>query len=141
MVVATLLDQTDQRLPWTTPETPLAEAARLMAATGYGALPVLCRDGRLIGMVAERDLLRLAAERRAGLRGLAVESAMCRETAAVPAEAPIDAALRAIASAKARHLPVCDSEGRVLGLVGLADLLRSGAALPIPSPSQEESRP
>lgn len=141
MVVAALLDQQDQRLPWTTPETPLAEAARLMAATGYGTLPVLCRDGRLIGMVAERDVLRLAAERRAGLRGLAVESAMSCRSAAVPAEAPIDDAIRAIASAGARHLPVCDSEGRVLGLVGLADLIRGGATLPIPATSQEESRP
>ena len=141
MVVAALLDQTDQRLPWTTPETPLAEAARLMAATGYGALPVLCRDGRLIGMVAERDLLRLAAERRAGLRGLAVEAAMSRETVAVPAGAPIDAALRAIASAEARHLPVCDAQGRVIGLVGLADLLRGGPGQPIPTPTQEELRP
>jgi CBS domain-containing protein len=141
MVVAALLDREVQPTPWTTPETPLAEAARLMAATGYGAIPVLCRDGRLLGMLVERDLLRLAAERRAGLRGLAVEAAMTRDATTVPAGAPVDAALRAIASARVRHLPVCDHEGRVIGLVGLADLLRSGAALPVPTPTQEESRP
>lgn len=124
MVIASFLNNGDQRTPWTSPETPLAEVARVMAVTGIGSVPVIDRDARLIGMVAERDILQLVAERRNGIRGLAVEDVMTRDVCTVPAEAPVEAALTVMEKSRFRHMPVCDGQGRLLGLVGLADLLR-----------------
>lgn len=124
MVIASFLDRQDKHTPWTSPETPVAEVARVMATTGIGAIPVIDREGRLIGMVVERDILRLAADRRSGIRGMAVEDVMTRDVFTVPAEAPVEAALNAMEKARFRHMPVCDGQGRLLGLVGLADLLR-----------------
>jgi len=130
MVIAHCLSTHDQNTPWTTPETPAAEVARVMAATGYGTIPVLDRQGRLVGVVSERDILTLAAERRSGIRGLAVEEVMARDVFTVPAEAPVEAALNVMERIRARHIPVCDGEGRLLGLVGLAELLRFRLAAP-----------
>ena len=48
----------------TTPETPVAEAARQMLARGVGCLPVL-DAGRLVGIVTETDFVRLVAEGKA----------------------------------------------------------------------------
>lgn len=124
MVIGTVLQAQAVKSPFTSPETPVAEAARLMAMTGIGTLPVIDRTGRLVGLVAEADLLRLAAERRAGIRGLAVEEVMARDVITVPAEAPLEAALNVMERARFRHMPVCDGQGRLLGLVGLVDLLR-----------------
>jgi acetoin utilization protein AcuB len=42
-------------------DTPLVEAARTLHATKYGALPVL-RDGKLVGILTDNDLLRVLAE-------------------------------------------------------------------------------
>lgn len=42
-------------------ETPLLEVARTLHGTKYGALPVM-REGRLIGIVTDNDLLRVLAE-------------------------------------------------------------------------------
>jgi len=39
------------------PEAPLADAARLMHRRGFRSLPVVDEDGRVIGIVARRDLL------------------------------------------------------------------------------------
>lgn len=124
MVIGSVLQQQAARPPCASPETPVAEAARVMAGTGIGTLPVIDRHGRLVGLVAESDILRLAAERRAGIRGLAVEEVMTRDVITVPAEAPLEAALNVMARARFRHMPVCDGQGRLLGLVGLIDLLR-----------------
>jgi acetoin utilization protein AcuB len=41
--------------------TPLAEAVQLLHGTKYGALPVV-RDGRLVGIVTDNDLLRCLLE-------------------------------------------------------------------------------
>ncbi len=43
------------------PETPIVEAIETMLRRGEGALPVL-REGRLVGIVSERDLLRITRE-------------------------------------------------------------------------------
>jgi len=45
----------------TTPETPLAEAARVMIERKIGCLPVL-EAGKLVGIVTETDFVRLIAE-------------------------------------------------------------------------------
>lgn len=46
----------------TTPETPLADAARVMLERKIGCLPVV-EDGRLVGLLTESDFLRFAVER------------------------------------------------------------------------------
>ncbi|BDG72856.1 CBS domain-containing protein [Roseomonas fluvialis] len=122
--VGSVLAEQAARPPCASPEAPVAEAARVMASTGIGTLPVIDRHGRLVGLVAEADILRLAAERRSGIRGLAVEDVMTRDVVTVPAEAPLEAALNVMERARFRHMPVCDGQGRLLGLVGLVDLLR-----------------
>ncbi len=52
------------------PDTPIAEAARLMLEHRYGGLPVVA-DGRLVGMITQGDLLKalLHLLRAEGLRG------------------------------------------------------------------------
>ena len=45
------------------PDASLLEAIRLMLANKFGCLPVTARDGTLVGIVTESDLLRVAAER------------------------------------------------------------------------------
>jgi CBS domain-containing protein len=43
------------------PDTPLLDAARLMRDARLGCLPVVDRDGRLVGIVTATDMLDLAA--------------------------------------------------------------------------------
>jgi len=50
-------------LQTTAPETPVADAARLMIERKIGCLPVIER-GRLVGIVTETDFVRLVAEAR-----------------------------------------------------------------------------
>jgi CBS domain-containing protein len=45
----------------TTPDTPLADAARVMLERKIGCLPVL-EDGRMVGILTESDFLRFVAE-------------------------------------------------------------------------------
>ena len=49
----------------THPEAPLAHAARIMFERRVGSLPVIL-DGRLVGMLTERDVTRALATRRIG---------------------------------------------------------------------------
>ncbi|MEI8254913.1 MAG: CBS domain-containing protein [Deltaproteobacteria bacterium] len=44
------------------PDTPLADAVRILAGAKIGALPVVERDNRLVGMVTAHDFLRLTVQ-------------------------------------------------------------------------------
>ena len=55
--------------------TPVSEAVRVLAAKRIGALPVL-RDGRVAGIVSERDVIYCLGDRGAGCLDLPVEQIM-----------------------------------------------------------------
>jgi len=97
------------------------EAARVMTERNIGAVPVL-RDGELVGIFSERDLLRrvVAAGRSPGLTKVA--EVMTANPRTVPPAEPVENCLFLMKEYGFRHLPVCEN-GRVKGLVSLRDLL------------------
>ncbi len=103
------------------PEEPAACAARLMARANVGSLPVCGEDGKLCGVVTDRDIvLRCVAAGRLPEQML-VEQIM---TARVAVVGPDDTAVQAaavMAREQVRRLPVT-KDGQVLGVVSLADL-------------------
>ena len=52
-----------KRDPWTvTPDTPTLVAIEVMSQKGVGCLPVVTKDGKLVGLVTSRNLLGVASE-------------------------------------------------------------------------------
>jgi CBS domain-containing protein len=109
--------------PCLTPEEPAAEAARMIISRRVGAVPVQDSNGRLVGLVSEHDIVRIIASRAMGLRGLAVEEVMTRDLITVRPGTSAETALELMQRRDLRHLPICSEEGRVVGLVGLSDLV------------------
>lgn len=110
--------------PALSPEEPAAEAARLIVSRRVGSVPVQDRSGRIVGLVSEHDIVRIVASRAMGLRGLAVEEVMTRDLITIRPGTPPETALELMQRRDLRHLPVCCEEGRLLGLVGLGELMR-----------------
>ena len=106
-------------------------AAHLMWEHDCGAIPVTNDKGKLVGIVTDRDI----AVRHVALHhdwDCSVEEHMTAE-ALVTIE-PWDNAFRAIRlmkDAQVRRIPVIDPDGRLLGIVALADIaLRLGTEAP-----------
>ncbi|MFC4054900.1 CBS domain-containing protein [Actinomadura syzygii] len=68
------------------PHTTIAEAARLLNAHGFKALPVVDDDGRLAGIVARRDLLRVFHRPDAEIRDEVVRDVLIHRLWQDPAE-------------------------------------------------------
>lgn len=101
------------------PHTEIAVAAKTMLAEEVGALAVL--DGtRLVGIVTERDLLRVVAERRRG--PLPVGRIMTPSPDFLSPDVDVDDAAEWMMAAGYRHLPVVE-KGQILGMVSIKDLL------------------
>lgn len=104
----------------------LRSAAERMWRNQTGSLLVM-DDGRLAGIITERDLLRAVAL-GADLATATVDEAMTTEVYTVSPDLPLREAAREMAARWIRHLPVVD-EGRVLGVVSMRDVTGVFAAL------------
>lgn len=102
---------------------PVSVAARLMARYNLGALPVRGTDGQLEGMLTDRDIVLrcIAAERSP--KAVRVREVMTRSVAAAAPDTDAAAAAGIMAARQVRRLPVTE-EGRLVGMVSLADLSR-----------------
>ncbi|HWG99163.1 MAG TPA: CBS domain-containing protein [Pilimelia sp.] len=72
------------------PETPLAQAARLMEQRRVKRLPVVDESGRLVGLVSRRDLLRPFSRGDAEIRRDVVEEVLGRTLAADPRDVRVE---------------------------------------------------
>lgn len=103
-----------------TPETPVAEAARLMETDDVGALPIL-EGENLTGMVTDRDIVIRAVAKGKDPRGMPVREVASEELISVHPDDELSEALRLMAHHQVRRLPVVD-EGRLVGIVAQADI-------------------
>jgi CBS domain-containing protein len=101
----------------------LAQAAHLMREHDIGFLAVTRADGRLAGVLTDRDAL-LTAIRHPGERldQIAVARAMSRQLHACREEEDVAALHRLMRRHRIRRVPVLDDRGRAAGVVSLDDL-------------------
>ena len=97
------------------------EAARAMVERNIGAVPVL-RDGLLVGIFSERDLMKRVVVEGRDPRATRVEEVMTEDPLTVRPEESLETCLLLMRRHCFRHLPVC--EGKELkGIVSLRDIL------------------
>jgi CBS domain-containing protein len=97
----------------------LRSAAERMWRQQTGSLLIM-DDGRLAGIITERDVLRAVAL-GADPATATVDEAMTTEVFTVPPDMALRDAAREMATRWIRHLPVAE-EGRVLGMVSMRDI-------------------
>ena len=107
------------------PEETVAVAARLLSQHNIGALPVCSRDGRLRGMVTDRDIVLRCVAPEADPKSVPVKEIMSRRLAAVAPGDAVRQAARLMARRQIRRLPVV-ADGKVVGMVSLGDLAQCG---------------
>jgi CBS domain-containing protein len=104
----------------------LALAESLLRLGGIRHLPVV-EGGKLVGLLTQRDLLRSGASGTPSARGTAVREAMTQDLQTVRPTASLVHAARTMLERKFGCLPVCDEEGRLIGIVTEADFVRLAA--------------
>jgi CBS domain-containing protein len=106
------------------PAATALEAARLMAEHRIGAMLVIDRGERLVGIFTERDLMTRVIVAGLDPAATPLERVMTREVYTAVAETKVAAVRREIQARHIRHLPVVQA-GRVIGMLSLRDLLRA----------------
>lgn len=113
-----------------TPDTNLAAAAEIMLAGDCGMLPVV-EEGRLIGVVTDRDLyIALATRNRSAAEVTVGEVAQSPVYTCMP-EDEADTVLATMRTHRVRRVPVEGFGGTVLGVISLDDLALAAGGRPL----------
>lgn len=122
------------------PEDSLDRAAQVMWERDCGCVPVVDEGGRALGMVTDRDLTMAAYTTGRPLSSLQVATTMARPVRSCQATDGLDDALDVLAREQLHRLPVVDRDGRLVGIVSLADAIQATrAASPRPRKKLGES--
>jgi CBS domain-containing protein len=106
------------------PQETIAAAAALLHSRKVGALVLVDEEGSVVGILSERDIVRVVAEM--GERALARPVSICMTEEVVFAQPTetVDHLLGRMTDRRIRHLPVV-RDGRLVGIVSIGDLVKS----------------
>jgi len=110
-----------------TPSTSLTEVARLMVDNDCGEIPVVedMETRKLAGVLTDRDIAtRVVAAGRNTLEARAVDC-MSSPAVSVGPDTSLQDCCELMETHQIRRVPVVDAEGAVVGIVSLADVVRS----------------
>jgi len=104
------------------PTASVLDAIKMMAEKGIGALVVI-EDGRLAGVVSERDYARKVILHGRASHDTAVREIMSDRMITVRVEQTVEDCMALMTQERIRHLPVIDA-GRLCGVVSIGDLVK-----------------
>ncbi len=125
MKLPTAADIMDRKELTLTEEIDIGTAMRKMLSAKLAGVPVVDSEGRLSGMLTEKDCLTaLVRQAMDGSPGARVCDYMTTSVDSITPTTPILDIAQVFLNRPFRKLPVVDSDGRVLGQVSRRDILR-----------------
>jgi len=123
MNVAAILKLKGREVVTCGPNTTLQGIAEQLKAHGIGCIVITGADGKVVGIVSERDIVREIA--RSGPKALKEPVASCMtKTVVTCREADtIDRLMAEMTAHRFRHMPVVE-RGKLCGLVSIGDVVR-----------------
>jgi CBS domain-containing protein len=109
------------------PHETVAEAAALLNSRRVGALVIVDDQDRVAGILSERDIVRVVAEKGGAGLNQPVSSCMSSEVVFASPNETVHSLLERMTDRRIRHLPVL-KDGRLAGLVSIGDLVKSKIA-------------
>jgi len=103
------------------PAASLTDAARAMEDANVGMLPVV-QDGRILGVITDRDIVVRAVAREADPASTAVGDCLSINAIVAHPDWSTEKAMQTMAQAQVGRLPVLDDEERLVGVVTLSSM-------------------
>jgi CBS domain-containing protein len=105
------------------PHETVGAAAALLHTRRVGAMVVLDAEEAIVGILSERDIVRVIAKEGASALTKPIAGCMSAEVIFAQPDETIDALLERMTDRRIRHLPVVRN-GRLAGIISIGDLVK-----------------
>jgi CBS domain-containing protein len=123
MMVARILEEKGREVHTVQPHHSLRDVIARLAEKRLGALVVSDATRIPLGIVSERDIVRVLAEHGAGVLDDPVSHHMTRNVQTVTEDATIDEVMSMMTNGRFRHMPVIE-DGKLIGIISIGDVVR-----------------
>lgn len=127
MNVATILKEKGHDVFTAASSDPLMTIAEALARKRIGCIVIVDKKERVAGIVSERDVVRLIADRGGEALADPVSECMTKKVITCEATDSIDKLMSEMTKGRFRHLPVVE-DGRLVGLVSIGDVVKQRIA-------------
>ena len=105
------------------PNASLADAVTLLATRRIGAVVATGADRRIVGILSERDIVRVLGEKGAAVLTTPIAEVMTRKVVTCNATDTISVLMERMTAGKFRHVPVVDQD-RLVGIISIGDVVK-----------------
>lgn len=123
MTVKSILDAKGRDVVTLSPSDTLLEAAQILGQRRIGAAVVTNGDRTIVGILSERDIVRLISERGADALTLKVEAVMTAKVSTCREASSVNEVMEIMTRGRFRHLPV-EKDGQLDGIISIGDVVK-----------------
>ncbi|WP_292895846.1 MULTISPECIES: CBS domain-containing protein [unclassified Nitratireductor] len=123
MTVKAILDAKGRNVVTIAPDMKLADAAQLLSQRGIGAVVVTEADGRIAGILSERDIVRVIGRDGAVALDQSISRVMTSKVQRCHEQNTINEVMQIMTTGRFRHLPV-EENGKIAGIISIGDVVK-----------------
>lgn len=124
MIVSHILDQKGRDVATIAPGKTMADLVAILGSRRYGALVVAEADGNILGIVSERDVVKVLARDGAGALNDPVSKHMTTKVITCTATDTIEVVMQSMTNGRFRHMPV-STNGKLDGIISIGDVVKA----------------
>lgn len=123
MTVKAILDKKGHDVFTIGPNIKLSEAAAILAENRIGALVVTNGDRKIVGILSERDVVRVVGKEGASALDKTVREVMTPKVKICNESHTVNEVMQIMTNGRFRHLPV-ERDGYLFGIVSIGDVVK-----------------
>ncbi len=123
MKVADILRQKGNRVVTISDKKTVCDAICTLVAEKIGSVLVTDSDGQIVGILTERDILRLAHSRLEEMKTIPIAEVMTRRLFVASPVDDVEEIKRLMTEKRIRHVPVFEN-GALVGMVSIGDIVK-----------------
>ena len=123
MNVANILKTKGRAVTTARPEATISEIAAKLASKKIGAIVIVGDNGRVTGIISERDLVRVIAEHGPAALQKPASAVMTSQVVSCHEGVTVDELMDIMTTGRFRHVPVIEA-GALVGLVSIGDVVK-----------------
>lgn len=127
MNVSSILKDKGNAVVTASPLSSVLDIVRTLAEKRIGAIVLLAPDGRVAGIVSERDIISHLARSGPAVLNMSVSDVMTHNVISCSTADTIDVLMQKMTAGRFRHLPVVEKD-TLVGLVSIGDIVKNRVA-------------